>query len=135
METGIELTRMGDPDDPPEGSNVTLICRTLFAEIKFPSPPEWAYEMKNTGRMRIINELSPPEGIQIKTHDYSKQRNTGGFTLNYYESRLDLFEVNQNTYTTFQCKANKDKDAVTKIIFFQVKGTAMLRLNVNVHGK
>ncbi|KZS14552.1 Uncharacterized protein APZ42_019921 [Daphnia magna] len=118
---GIELTRMGDPDDPPEGSNVTLICRTLFAEIKFPSPPEWAYEMKNTGRMKIINELSPPEGIQIKTHDYSKQRNTGGFTLNYYESRLDLFEVNQNTYTTFQCKANKDKDAVTKIISFQVK--------------
>ncbi|KAI9559073.1 hypothetical protein GHT06_015862 [Daphnia sinensis] len=94
----------GDPDDPPEGSNVTLICRTLFAEIKFPSPP-----------------LNPPEGIQITTHDYSKQRNTGGFTLNYYESRLDLFEVNQNTYTTFQCKANKDKDAVTKQISFQIK--------------
>ncbi|KAI9558995.1 hypothetical protein GHT06_015784 [Daphnia sinensis] len=85
----IELTRMGDPDDTPDGRNVTLICRTLFAEIKFPSPPEWAYVMKNTGRMRIINELNPPDGIQITTHDYSKQRNTGGFTLNYYENKTN----------------------------------------------
>ena len=59
---GIELTRIGEPDDPLEGSNITLICRTLFAEIKFPSPPEWAYQFNGTGKMKKINEMNPPEG-------------------------------------------------------------------------
>ena len=59
---GIELTRIGEPDDPLEGSNITLICRTLFAEIKFPSPPEWAYQINGTGKMKKIYEMNPPEG-------------------------------------------------------------------------
>ena len=59
---GIELTRVGEPDDPLEGSNITIICRTLFAEIKFPSPPEWAYQINGTGKMKKINEMNPPEG-------------------------------------------------------------------------
>jgi hypothetical protein len=59
---GIELTRIGEPDDPLEGSNITLICRTLFAEIKFPSSPEWAYQFNGTGKMKKINEMNPPEG-------------------------------------------------------------------------
>jgi hypothetical protein len=43
--SGIELERDfdGDRDDPPEESNVTLICRSMLAEVKFPSPLEWAY--------------------------------------------------------------------------------------------
>lgn len=62
--SGIELERVdGDTGDPPEGSNVTLICRSMFAEVKFPSPPEWAYQMNNIGRMHIINELNPPKGL------------------------------------------------------------------------
>lgn len=68
----------------------------------------------------IVNHLIK-SGIRVTTHDYSKQRNTGGFTLNYYESRLELFEINKRTYTTFQCKANKDKDSATKTISWRIK--------------
>ncbi|XP_046637865.1 vascular endothelial growth factor receptor 1-like isoform X1 [Daphnia pulicaria] len=127
---GIELERVDDnTDDPPEGSNVTLICRSMFAEVKFPSPPEWAYQISNIGRMHIINELNPPKGIQITTRDYSNQRNSGGFKLNYFESRLELFEISQNSYTTFQCKVNRDKDTVTKIISFKIKDKSNLPIS------
>ncbi len=62
--SGIELERVdGDTGDPPEGSNVTFICSSMFAEVKFPSPPEWAYQISNIGRMHIINELNPPKGL------------------------------------------------------------------------
>lgn len=62
--SGIELERVDrDTGDPPEGSNVTLICRSMFAEVKFPSPPEWAYQISNIGRMHIMNELNPPKGV------------------------------------------------------------------------
>ncbi|KAI9559290.1 hypothetical protein GHT06_016079 [Daphnia sinensis] len=118
---GMELERIGDSDGPLEGSNVTLICRTIYPEVKFPAPPEWAYQINNTGRLHVINEASPPKGIQITTRDYSNQRNTGGFKLNYYESRLELTAITRNTFTTFQCKANRDKDAVTKTISFLIK--------------
>ncbi|EFX73006.1 hypothetical protein DAPPUDRAFT_253802 [Daphnia pulex] len=130
---GIELERVDDnTDDPPEGSNVTLICRSMFAEVKFPSPPEWAYQMNNIGRMHIINEFNPPKGIQITTRDYSNQRNSGGFKLNYFESRLELFEITQNSYTTFQCKVNRDKDTETKIISFQIKVLFLLGIGISI---
>nr|CAH0101076.1 unnamed protein product [Daphnia galeata] len=121
---GIELERVdGESGDPvTEGSNVTLICRSMFAEVKFPAPPQWAYQMNNSGRMHIMDESNPPKGIQITTRDCSEQRNSGGFKLNYFESRLELFEITQNTYTTFQCKVNRDKDTVTKTISFKIKG-------------
>lgn len=61
-------------------------------------------------------------GIQIKTEGENKNHDTSGFKLNYYESRLDLFEITRDTHTTFQCKANKYKDAVTKSISFRIKG-------------
>ncbi|KAK4010278.1 hypothetical protein OUZ56_019424 [Daphnia magna] len=118
---GMELERIGDSDGPFEGSNVTLICRTIYPEVKFPAPPEWAYQVNNTGRLQVINEAIPPKGVQITTRDYSNQRNTGGFKLNYYESRLELTAITRNTFTTFQCKANRDKDAVTKTISFRIK--------------
>lgn len=142
----MELERIGDSDGPFEGNNVTLICRTIYPEVKFPAPPEWAYQANNTGRLQVINEAIPPKGssyfdhsfkkkriilcfkqkqtsgVQITTRDYSNQRNTGGFKLNYYESRLELTAITRNTFTTFQCKANRDKDAVTKTISFRIKG-------------
>jgi hypothetical protein len=62
MKVGIELTRIGEPEDPAEGSNITLICSTMFAEIKFPSPPEWAFEINGTGKMKKIDEINPPAG-------------------------------------------------------------------------
>jgi hypothetical protein len=37
----------------------------LFAEIKFPSAPEWAYQVNGNGRMKQINEMNPPEGCML----------------------------------------------------------------------
>jgi hypothetical protein len=57
------LERVGDPSDPVEGSNVTLICRVIFPEIKYAAPPEWAYPVDNNARMQVINERNLPEGL------------------------------------------------------------------------
>lgn len=118
----------------------------MFPEVKYAAPPEWAYQVNNA-RMQIINETNLPEGpfknamrsclshqlkvtfssdmcvgIRIETEGEKKNHNTSGFKLNYYESRLDLFEITRDTHTTYQCKANKYKDAVTKAISFRIKG-------------
>jgi hypothetical protein len=37
VQLGIELERVGAPDDPVEGSNVTLICTYYWR------PPTWFY--------------------------------------------------------------------------------------------
>jgi hypothetical protein len=144
------LERVGDPEDPTEGSNVTLICRILFPGIKFPGPPEWEYQINNTAVMQTINITNPPAGdkpignyggyrlvtvflfffifynspagIRIETEGEKKKHESAGFKLNFYVSRLELFNISKNTYTTFQCKANKFQDAVAKAISFQIKG-------------
>lgn len=59
---GIELERVGDPKDPLVGSNITLICRSIFPEVKYPAPPEWAYQINNAIGIQVINERDPPEG-------------------------------------------------------------------------
>jgi hypothetical protein len=45
MQLGIEVERVGAPDDPVEGSNVTLLC-TSFAITSghdLIDPPTWFY--------------------------------------------------------------------------------------------
>lgn len=64
----MELERIGDSDGPFEGSNVTLICRTIYPEVKFPAPPEWAYQVNTTGRLQVINEAIPPKGSSYFDH-------------------------------------------------------------------
>ncbi|XP_057369653.2 vascular endothelial growth factor receptor 1-like [Daphnia carinata] len=118
---GIELERVGDAKDPVVGSNITLICRSMFPEVKYPAPPEWSYQINSTIGIQVINETHPPENFRVQTEGERQKHNTNGFTLNYYESRLDLFNINKNTSTTFQCKANKYKDAVTKTISFRIR--------------
>lgn len=66
--------------------------------------------------------FSHQTGFRIQTEGERQKHNTNGFTLNYYESRLDLIQIKEDTYTTFQCKANKYKDAVTKTISFRIGG-------------
>lgn len=44
---GIELKRQGAPDDPFEGSNVTLTCCTLFY---FLTPPTWSFQVNKKFR-------------------------------------------------------------------------------------
>lgn len=73
----MELTRVGDIEDPLEGTNVTLICLIhTDGENKmrngFPSPPEWLYRMNDTGEMQSINKTNPPEGLT----SYYSIRNT-----------------------------------------------------------
>lgn len=58
----MELERIGDSKDPLIGSNITLICRSIFPEVKYPAPPEWAYQINNTVGIHVINETHPPEG-------------------------------------------------------------------------
>ncbi|XP_046459151.1 platelet-derived growth factor receptor alpha-like [Daphnia pulex] len=118
---GMELERVGGHGDPVVGNNVTLICRVIFPEVKYAAPPEWAYQIKNTAKMQVIDEANLPEGIEISTEGEKQKHNTSGFKLNYYVSTLHLFNITQETHTTFQCKANKYKDAVTKTISFRIK--------------
>jgi len=59
----MELERVGDPEDPVEGSNVTLICRAIFPEVKYAAPPEWAYQIDNNASVQVIDESNPPEGL------------------------------------------------------------------------
>ncbi|XP_046456457.1 vascular endothelial growth factor receptor 1-like isoform X2 [Daphnia pulex] len=129
---GIELVRIGDADDPLEGSNITLICRT-HVQREFASPPEWAYQLIDvTGEtLKVINGTNTDEESPInagyyddldshhqssKAAFYSRER-----TWRYYESRQELIDVALNTNITFQCKANKDKEIMFKKISFRVK--------------
>jgi hypothetical protein len=61
---GMELERVGGHGDPVVGNNVTLICRVIFPEVKYAAPPEWAYQIKNTSKMQVIDEANLPEGLK-----------------------------------------------------------------------
>ncbi|XP_057368363.2 vascular endothelial growth factor receptor 1-like [Daphnia carinata] len=124
---GMELTRIGDADDPLEGSNVTLICLIhtdgeINNEMRkgFPSPPEWYYRINDTGPMQVINKTNPPKGIQTKKeYEVKLMRHLHGF----YESRLDLIDVNiLSPYTNFECKSSIQKRITeSKTISFGIK--------------
>ena len=40
------IKREGEPEDPVEGSNVTLIC--YFRGYGYPNPPNWFYQNSST---------------------------------------------------------------------------------------
>ena len=82
LKIGIELERIGDPDDPVEGSNVTLICRVIFPEVKYAAPPEWAYQVNNNARMQVIDETNLPEGLE------KFDNNTNGLKLNCFSIKF-----------------------------------------------
>lgn len=67
MKLGLELDRLGAPDDPVEGSNVTLVCST-FNNYASPTPPPWSYQTNTSGEeMQIIDENDPPPGMKTYT--------------------------------------------------------------------
>ncbi|KAI9559248.1 hypothetical protein GHT06_016037 [Daphnia sinensis] len=113
---GVELERLDGTDDPLEGSNVTLVCRTN-ANREFSSPPDWIARNKNTGSMQDIDELSPPEGVEITTENITRPQ----FTWIYYESRLQLFNISLDTSTTLQCKGKTSKGIVFRTVSFAIK--------------
>lgn len=66
----MELSRVGDLEDPLEGTNVTLICLIHTdgenqLRSGFPSPPEWYYRTNDTGEMQMVNKSNPPEGLAL----------------------------------------------------------------------
>jgi hypothetical protein len=63
----MELERVGDPSDPPEGSNFSVICRTVnvpsgLREEIVSTQPIWFYQISDTGEMQMIDETNPPQG-------------------------------------------------------------------------
>ena len=65
----MDLERVGDPEDPPVGGNVSFICRTVeppsFIQSGILSNPQlkWFYQNKVTGEMQLIDEANPPQGL------------------------------------------------------------------------
>jgi hypothetical protein len=47
-----------------EGSNVTLSCRT-YQYTASSTPPKWSYQINGNGKMQIIDEINPPEGLKF----------------------------------------------------------------------
>jgi hypothetical protein len=60
---GMELNRTDGVEDPMEGTNVTLSCRT-YIYTRFSSLPKWLYQINGNGKMKIIDESNPPEGCK-----------------------------------------------------------------------
>jgi hypothetical protein len=60
----MELTRTDGEDDPFEGSNVTLSCRT-YQYTRFSTPPIWSYQINGNGQMQIIEEINTSEGLNF----------------------------------------------------------------------
>ncbi|KAI9558888.1 hypothetical protein GHT06_015678 [Daphnia sinensis] len=124
---GIELVRIGDADDPIEGSNVTLICRT-HAERESSSPPEWAYQQASDvdGILNVINDSNASEVNTEYYNDLHARRfktilSGGERVWRYYESRIELADLTLNDNITFYCKVNNDKETMSKQISFRVK--------------
>lgn len=63
------------------------------------------------------------KGIQIKTQQLGqKVCDDGCKEFIYYESQLDVIDVDLNTLTTYQCAAKIDQQLVSKTISFSIKG-------------
>ena len=50
------IKREGEPEDPVEGSNVTLIC--YFRGYGYPNPPNWFYQNSSTGNYQQLNSAN-----------------------------------------------------------------------------
>jgi hypothetical protein len=67
----MELARIDGVGDPLEGSNVTLSCRT-YQYTASSTPPIWSYysyQINGNGQMRIIDEINPPEGLNLEVFE------------------------------------------------------------------
>ena len=52
----MNTKREWGPEDPVEGSNVTLICDSRGYE--YPNPPNWFYQNSSTGDYRQLNSAN-----------------------------------------------------------------------------
>jgi hypothetical protein len=66
MQLGIEVERVGAPDDPLEGSNVTLICTSYL----YPAPTWFYYAIGNGTWHKFSKDFlkEPNAGILTQMH-------------------------------------------------------------------
>ena len=64
LKIGMELNRTDGVGDPVEGSNVNLMCRT-YVYTASSTPPKWSYQINGSGKLEIINQTNPPEGLKV----------------------------------------------------------------------
>ncbi|EFX73005.1 hypothetical protein DAPPUDRAFT_110251 [Daphnia pulex] len=115
--SGMELERVGDPSDPLEGGNFSVICRTVHIPSSSKrTPPHWFYQIKDTGEMQMIDETNPPQGIKVTINN----------VLSFEQIRLDVFNITQATPTTFRCEANKSGETISETISFRIRGANKL---------
>ena len=62
---GMELNRTDGVEDPVEGSNVNLMCRTYVYTASF-SPPKWSYQVNGIGLIATINKTNQFEGLKFR---------------------------------------------------------------------
>ena len=60
----MELNRTDGVEDPVEGSNVNLMCRTYVYNASF-SPPKWSYQVNGIGLIATINKTNQFEGLKF----------------------------------------------------------------------
>jgi hypothetical protein len=73
MQLGIEVERVGAPDDPLEGSNVTLICSSSVISSSYDvvDPPTWFYYANGNATWHKFS------------NNFLKEPNAGILTLYY----------------------------------------------------
>ena len=64
IQLGVELTKLGDSDDPLEGTNVTLICRQSATAARFFMKFKWSIIENESKKPVPLNETDLPEGLK-----------------------------------------------------------------------
>jgi hypothetical protein len=66
----MKIKREGEPEDPVEGSNVTLLCD--FRGFKYPHSPNWFYLNSSTGDYHQLNFANKSFKIDEKLNEIIK---------------------------------------------------------------
>ena len=88
----MDIKREGGPEEPVEGSNVTLLCDSRG--YKYPYPPNWFYQNKNGyyhqlnfAKTSIRNDAKLKETIKIS------EQPTKGLTQNLHYDKIHLNSI------------------------------------------
>ena len=86
----MNIKREGGPEDPVEGSNVTLIC--YFRGYKYPHSPNWFYLNSSTGDYRQLNFANTSFKNDKKLNEIVKisEQPNKGFKKNLHYDKIYL---------------------------------------------
>ncbi|XP_046654437.1 vascular endothelial growth factor receptor 1-like isoform X1 [Daphnia pulicaria] len=127
MQLGIEVERVGAPDDPVEGSNVTLIC-TFYAistdRRAILAPPTWFYYAnRNETWQKLSKDFLKEPNADIRNEI---EQTPDGF----YKRKLNLINVTLNTpYTKFKCVAD---NVFIKVDIFRIITSAVKEISFTI---